>query len=471
VDRVAFLTVDNLSGDDSLSWMRDAIPVMAGTQLAGVGKIVPVRGSDSTDAARERAQHIVHGYFDQRGGKLHFEFSIEDAATHEMRPVIAEGGALEAATALSKAIDSGARPFSTSNAEALAAWGRRDFARATELDPDFGQAWLDWVQSVGAVQPGVAQEAAAKALARPTLRSEVDRARLQLLAAQLAKDDAGISKAGAELSAMLPKDGGLARMLGERESIARHYAEAVRLLQRAAAVEPEEFATLNTLGYAQFFAGDLEGARKSFQAYGKHPGQEANAADSEGEILFMAGKFTESENLFRKAHNLKPEMLQGGDLQKAAYARWLGGDMAGADRIFEEFLKYRLDNKDKITDWRRGVWYYATGRAPQAVTALEKIQGEIAPLAQQQIAFWANMTKIDQPVEVLEPLYRQATPPNDGLIRTLYARALWRANREAEAAQLAKLWPLPPQENGNEILVQGLQYPLYQELQKTLAKK
>jgi Flp pilus assembly protein TadD len=281
-----------------------------------------------------------------------------------------------------------------------------------------------------------------------------------------------MSKAADELSNRMPKDAGLARMLAQEATLARQFGEAARLFQRVMEADPEDTATLNALGYSQFLAGDLAGARKSFQEYGKNPENAGNAADSEGEVLFMAGKFDEAENMFRKAHNLKPTLLEGGDLQKAAYARWLAGDLNGADRAFDEFLKYRLEKKDKVTEWRRGVWYYATGRADKAVETLQKIGGEVAPLAQKQIEFWANTTQIDRPAAVLEPLYRRTLPPNDGLVRVLYARALWRENRETEAAELAKLWPLPPQENDDQdLFLRGFLYPLYQELQRKLPTK
>jgi hypothetical protein len=72
VDRVAFLDIDNLTGDDALSWVAESLPVMASSQLTGVGKILPIRGSSSREAAAARANHLVHGYVDRRKGALHF---------------------------------------------------------------------------------------------------------------------------------------------------------------------------------------------------------------------------------------------------------------------------------------------------------------------------------------------------------------------------------------------------------------
>ncbi|MEI9815018.1 MAG: hypothetical protein WDO18_21280 [Acidobacteriota bacterium] len=191
VDRVAFLDIDNLTGDESLDWIAGAVPVMASAELAGVGKILPARVSSSREAAAQRAGHSVQGYVDRRQGNLHFEFSIEDTATRRMRHLSLDGDPLTVAAALARDVDPGAHAFPTSNSAALEAWGKRDFARAVQLDPDFGLAWRDLVQAQMATQPEAAAQAAQAALGRPTLKSPFDRAQLAFLLANLRRDDAG----------------------------------------------------------------------------------------------------------------------------------------------------------------------------------------------------------------------------------------------------------------------------------------
>ena len=62
------------------------------------------------------------------------------------------------------------REYLPVNAAAVQAWAQRDFDRAIQLDPDFGSAWRDLIQSQ-APQPALAAETAGRALARSTLRS------------------------------------------------------------------------------------------------------------------------------------------------------------------------------------------------------------------------------------------------------------------------------------------------------------
>jgi tetratricopeptide (TPR) repeat protein len=470
VERVAVLSFDNLSGDESLAWMTDAVPTAVAAELAGVDGVLPMRADTSREASAIAATQLIHGYFNRRKGALHFEVTREDVATRKMTPLAVDGDALRAAEAIAKAVNPGAKPFSTQNIGAMEAWGRKDFEKATLMDPDFGAAWRDRIQSHVA-EPALALDLARKALSRTSLRSPLERAQISLLSAQLHQDAEGVRKAGMELAQLVPNDSELVRKLAESETNARHFAQAVEFYQTILKLEPEDFAVYNALGYAQFFAGDLTAARKSFEEYGRHPGQEANALDSEGEALFMAGQFAEAEKYFLRAHEANPNMLEGSDLMKAAYARWLSGDLKSADGIFEKYLKYRSDRADKTVNWRLAGWEYATGRQVQAMDRLERETGPAAGMAKGQLQVLRAQEKMFEgmmrDLAGLEQRYLQTARASDGLVRVLYAKALLTAGKKAEAGALMKLWPLP--ESGEPAL-QPLLYPMYLELKKELGK-
>ena len=466
MDRIAFLPAENLTGDASFDWISSALPVMGASQIAGVGNLLPLRSGSSVEATGSAANHLVHSYFDQRGGKLHFEFSIEDAATHKMQTVAVDGDPITAAKAMAAAITPAAHSFSSAKLPAIEAWARRDFARAVELDPSFGTAWRDLIQSQ-MKQPEVAAPLAARALKEPSLQSPLDRAEIELLDARLRHDEKSEVAATDQLVKLQPNDVELLRSLAEQETAARRFDRSVRFYRAVLELTPEDTAQYNFLGYAQFYAGDLAGARKSFETYGKTPGQEANALDSEGEVLFMAGQFKPAEDYFRRAHKAEPGLLDGSDLMKAAYARWLGGDLPGADREFQEYLQYRGQHSDQTVIWRQSVWEYATGRSASAIARLQGIQGPMAQIAASQLTVWANAARAQQDLATLESGYRTTPPGSDGLIRTMYARGLLQAGKKDEAAKLAVQWPLP--ESGDPLL-QSLLYPMYLELRKELGK-
>jgi tetratricopeptide (TPR) repeat protein len=429
---------------------------MAAQQLSGVGSIIPLRGGSSREAVALRANHMVHGYFDRRKGALHFEFSIEDVATHQMRPLPVEGGVVEVSDSLAKAIDAGAKPFSSSNPAAIQAWAELKFARAVELDPDFGAAWRDLAQS----QQANSRAIIAKALERSTLRTPLDRAQLDLVAARLDKDADRVEQAGKKLIALLPNDASFIRLLAQQESDTRRFAEAIQHFERAIKLEPEEATQYNGLGYAQFFAGDLLGARKSFDLYMRFPGQEGNALDSQGEVLFMAGQFKDAEQYFLKAHAQSPTLLNGGDLLKAAYSRWLSGDLPGADKIFESYIRVLSQTNDSLINWRRAAWEYSTGRKD---LARARLKGASDSLAAHQLRVWETESSLPLDLPPLEQQYKQAPPAADGLIRTVYAKALKKAGKDAEVKQLTKLWPLP--ELGENVLLPFV-FPWFLELKK-----
>ncbi len=436
---------------------------MAASQVAGVGNLLPLRAESSVEATKLSANHVVSAYFDQRRGKLHFEFAIEDATTHQIRTVSADGDVVTAAKALTTAIHPGAHAFASIKLPAIEAWARRDFARAVELDPDFGTAWRDLIQSQ---QPELARQSVAIARSRATIQSPLDRAEISLLDARFRQDTAAEIAATDELVKLQANDAGFLRSVAEQESAARRFDRSVGFYKAVLELQPDDALIYNLLGYAQFFAGDLAGARRSFQTYGKEPNQEANALDSEGEVLFMAGQFKEAESYFLRAHQVGPNLLEGGDLMKAAYARWLSGDLAGADRRFQEYLQLRGQHADGTLIWRRSVWDYATGRTDQAIARLKSATGPVAQIAQSQLAVWSNVTKLPEDLATLEKEYRAAPAASDGFVRTLYARALLKAGEKDEAAKLAALWPLP--ESGDPLL-QSLLYPLYRELRDKVA--
>jgi tetratricopeptide (TPR) repeat protein len=228
----------------------------------------------------------------------------------------------------------------------------------------------------------------------------------------------------------------------------------------------------NLLGYALGFAGDLEGARQAFTAYGKLPNQAANSLDSLGEVYFANGKFGEAEQSFRSANKANPGFLAGLDLWKAAYGQWLGGNLQGADQTMKEFLISRVKQHDALTTWREAVWLYSTGRETQAESSLalalrdEPGTKETQSLMEKQLEVWKNPSALPHDPAVLKPLYEHTSPAQDGLVRTFYARALVEAGRKDEARKLVALWPLP--ESGGDPLYQAFLFPKFMEVRKSL---
>jgi len=232
------------------------------------------------------------------------------------------------------------------------------------------------------------------------------------------------------------------------------------------AIDPGSADALNSLGYAQGESGDLLAATKTFEAYGQLPNQANNALDSLGEVYFMNGRFAEAEKYFSQVSSRDPNFLKGAPLMKAAYARWLGGDLAGADTLMQKYLTFLAKQNDALAVWREAVWFYATGRQEQAMAALAKAPPDQAATMERQRAVWRGDAHIPDDLAQVRTVYQNTNPAADGLPRTLYAAALVKTGRADEARALLKLWPLP--ESASDNLLQSLTYPRFLELRKAL---
>jgi hypothetical protein len=163
------------------------------------------------------------GISEKRRQTLHFEFVVKMSNLINAPNRAGDGPALSVLDRLAKDIDSGAHECSTSNAEALAAWGRGDFETAVKLDPDFGAAWLAWVEARSAEDAQQTTEIVQRALGQPALKSPVDRARLELASAPTHDDPP--QRAGS-LAKFMPNDGALLRQLANQEMNARQFAQS-----------------------------------------------------------------------------------------------------------------------------------------------------------------------------------------------------------------------------------------------------
>jgi tetratricopeptide (TPR) repeat protein len=462
VERVALLKFENLSADPSLDWIASAAPAILAAELTGAPHTLPLTVETVRDARLESATRVVHGYFDRRERALHFEVAVEDPQRRKMISTsVVEGAPLEAINSIASKVGSGIRAFSTSNAEATAAWGRGDHERALALDPDFGEAWLAWTRKLASTGDARgALEIASRALMRNGLRGPIERAQIELLSASLTHDDEGRRKALRKLAQLAPADPSPWLTLAELETTARRFPEAARAYREAMQAGANAPALENQLGYTEALAGNLDAARKEFERYGRLPDQATNALDSLGEALFMNGKFGEAEKAFLDAYGKDPAFLNGETLWKAAHARWLKGDLPGADELLQRYWPH-----SSLESWRHASWLWETGRHEQAVMLLMASPPEAGDLARKQIAVWNDPAAIPTDLAMLQQAYERADPVNDGLVRTFYAAALLKAGRKDDARAMAARWPLPAL---GDSLVQSLMYPQYLELRKAL---
>jgi tetratricopeptide (TPR) repeat protein len=456
----ALLPFDNLTGDSSLDWIARTAPRIAAAELQSSAHVA----ATMDDAYFEHANRFVHAYFTKTAKALRLTVEVEDSTSHKMVATQQiDGSMLSSVTMLAKSLDPKSASFSTSNEEAIAAWGQGEYEKAVTLDPRFGTAWLAWIETLarkGDIAGAI--EVAQRARQHP-VESELDGLRIDLTRATLEKDSHAEHEALVKLTARVA-DPQLLANLGALEMQGREFALAEADYRKILATAPESLNTWNQLGYALGFQGKIAEAQAAFSEYGKQPGREPNSVDSLGEVYFMNGKFADAEKAFLRAHAPTPSSA---DFRKAAYAHWLGGDLPGADKIFLQYLKAIAKGPlhgGAFPAWQMASWDFTTGRMEKAVADLPSKSA--FPQAVDQLRVWRGEMKLPTDLDELKKAYESSQPASDGLYRTLYAEALLANGRKDEAKKLAARWPLP--DNAGDPVLQSLVFPKYIALRRIL---
>jgi tetratricopeptide (TPR) repeat protein len=292
----------------------------------------------------------------------------------------------------------------------------------------------------------------------------VDRARIELAVATLRKDAGASRQALATLARLEPADEAIALALAQAEFNAREFPAAAAQYRSLLRLNPANTAAMNSLGYAEAYSRDLDAAKKTFEEYGRQPNQKTNSLDSLGEAYFVNGYFAEAAKDFMAAHESNPSFLDGADLLKAAYARWLAGDLKNADAAMKDYLDFRAKVRDPLLVWREASWDFATGRREQAIAKLQTAPPNQKELVEKQMAVWRGTVPLPNNLTALQQAYEHTEPAADGEARTFYALALFAAGRKKEAAALVQFWPLP--DSAGDPLFQSLVYSEFVQLRR-----
>ena len=399
--KLAVLPFENLSDTRDLDWVGLGLAEVVTAQLTGTPDIDPAVAPTERDAELSAPCGILRGYYSVVGGRLRVQAVLEDTATRRSAAsasaVGSPDGILALAASVARQFDSRARPFSTANQAALRAYVEASFERAIAADPGFGAAYVAWAQQM--ISHGDREQArriVAAGRALGTRIPQVERARLEVLSAELDGNRAGQRRALACLARATPADAAVFKKLGAMDLAARAYQPAVQWYQKALERDPANVALLNDAGYAQAYARDLEAAVKTLSRYRDLRPREANPLDSLGDVNFLLGQFSPAGKYYLEAYAREPSFLMGGEMYKAAWARLLAGDVKGADESFAKFLQARQGFHDPLVPYRQAQWEYLTGHRSQAIAGLDRVAQDphppLASLAAAQLSIWTLET-------------------------------------------------------------------------------
>ena len=236
-----------------------------------------------------------------------------------------------------------------------------------------------------------------QALARGSRIPEVERARMEVEAANLRDDLAGRQRALAALAKLEPRDAPTWRSLGDTALSRRDYRVSVQAFQRALEVEPGDTSAWNQLGYAAAYAGDLSTALDALRRYQTLRPADANPLDSQGDVNLLAGRLREAEGLYFEAAKKSPGFPNTPELYKAAMARLMTGDVAGADGLARQYADARRAAHDPVAEYFEAQWWWVSGRRKHGYQQLAAFARgaesgplkEMASRAYAELAIWS----------------------------------------------------------------------------------
>jgi tetratricopeptide (TPR) repeat protein len=546
-DRLAVVPFENLSSESELGAAGRGAATALVYDLAGAPNLFAETVQSMNGSYDMHASRILEGYFSESGGRVDLYAVVENAGSLKAIESIelvgpSSGGVLSLVNQLAARLYTKARTFEAGSPAAFRAYGQalitgdrpaalQALENATKADPRFTAAYVDRARLL--LEQGERSQAE-KLLqtAQGAHPDPIDQARLDYLAASIARDANRQEQALRRLTQVTATDPRVFRELGEIELRRRDYSAAAGNYEKAAQLNPDEPRGWNELGYVLAYADDLAGARRALEQYQKSlPKGDANALDSLGEVSFYLGDFAEAEKRFLEANHFLETNGQnrrefGAELVKAAEARLMTGDLKEADALLLKSGGGNRDAQHFRGAYQFAQWEFLTGRRKAAMEGLERILPALDPdtrsVALCQLSIWKLQTgdhkaseelsrravdlalsqgarslsalcravaapgastgsriadayallfvgKFSEATPLLESLYRETSPLEDAPIRTLLAWAYVETGRASDASRLLRIYPLPL--SSSEPIFASMIFPRYLFLRGAVLEK
>ena len=481
-ERIAILRFENLSGDSSVEWQGRALTELLIAQLGAISSArlhafdrargprpisAPGISAERDLAIAAGATRIGYGEYTLRRGRLETRLTLEDPRTLKMVKVAEasapSGDVLGAATALARQLSSHLAMAGTTNPEAIMLFAKaiesgdaesmeRGLSQAIAADPDYARPYHTLAQvKLQRQDRAGAQAVIEQALSRKGLTA-IELTRFEVEAAELAGDTGARQTALWKLAKLEPADATVWRTLAEL-AMARHdFREAMQACQKAVELVPDDADILNLLGYAAAQAGEPDTALAALRRYQTLRPNDANPLDSMGDVNLYAGRLSDAEGFYLQAQKKDRAFLGDADLLKAATARFLGGDSAGAGKLADQYLEARAAAKDPAVNYRRAQWTWLAGRRGEALKQMEEAAAnaekaswrEGASQAWAQASLWRlALGARDVAAQQAQKAMVLATPANAGFAVVAYFASLPPAAPEEWTARAAKQFPQP----------------------------
>ena len=409
IERVAVLRFENLSGNLAEDWQGRALSEQLGRRFAGAGfpkvaSAVPGVSSERLSALTAGATRLITGYYTGAGNTLNVTAFSEDAQTQLLTGPIRAAGSLTTVVQTiaqqlnATAVTAGPKTATALKEYALASDSAGFLALAhydlsLQSDPTFAPAYLGLVRAAKEVKDVPrAQLALSEAMNHAGSFNAEDRAALQLESANLSQNPQARVEALRAVLAIDAQNVQVLQELANAEMSARQPGPAAKHYRQLAARVPGDSNVRNLLTYASLYAGDESGARAAAVEYKRLLPQDPNGFDTEGDVALAFGHFAEAEKAYLSSP--EPRFQNYSPSWKAARARLMSGDTAGATALFEKHRALLAALNPSAAAYRGAEWFSLTGHPAEAMDAMSRFAAQAVSLEWKsagytQAAIWA----------------------------------------------------------------------------------
>jgi len=238
----------------------------------------------------------------------------------------------------------------------------RSLEQAIALDPEFAMAYLYLARSaVNLFDSDLAHDAMEKAFRYSAKASEKERLTIAAGYAEIVeRDPVKRIRLLQEFVRKYPEEKYALLDLGRLYQGRREYPEAVAVLERAVALDPEFGFAVNQLAYAHAMSGAFDEALRLFARYAELNPGDANPLDSMGETYIRMGRLALAEEKFHEALALKPDFFS--EFASLLYAASLREDYGEAYRWIDGLDKQAPTAARTVGAWLRAFMDYFLGR-------------------------------------------------------------------------------------------------------------
>jgi tetratricopeptide (TPR) repeat protein len=274
-------------------------------------------------------------------------------------------------------------PVTTSSAQARASFEKamrefeeyriaetlQDLRAATKVDPNFAQAFI----LISRMSQDPAEQAATRKQAK-LLAVKVSSGE-QLLIRWLgdAQENNYLAAIAAmnDLLAKYPRDQRLAYLAGDWLMQQFRYEQAVAVLERGLALNPDYAAALNDVAYGYADMGNFEKAFAAMDRYVALEPDQPNPHDSYGEILRMAGKLDAALEQYRMSIRIDPNF--GSEVGVADTYAVMGKELEAREE-YDRAIVFAPSNADKVQrELQSAVTWIRENNRKQAERALSDV--------------------------------------------------------------------------------------------------